>query len=39
MVFLFSALLLKEQMARYRVIGVLLGFWAHYLILFNQLAL
>ena len=30
MVFLFSALLLKEQLARYRVIGVLLGFWALY---------
>ena len=29
MVFLFSALLLKEQMARYRVIGVLLVFWVH----------
>ena len=37
MVFLFSALLLKEQMARYRVIGVLLGFLgALSLILFNQ---
>ena len=37
MVFLFSALLLKEQMARYRVIGVLLGLLgALSLILFNQ---
>ena len=37
MVFLFSAILLKEQMARYRVIGVLLGFLgALSLILFNQ---
>ena len=37
MVFLFSALLLKEQIARYRVIGVLLGFLgALSLILFNQ---
>ena len=37
MVFLFSALLLKEQMARYRLIGVLLGFFgALSLILFNQ---
>ena len=37
MVFLFSALLLKEQLARYRVIGVLLGFLgALSLILFNQ---
>ena len=37
MVFLFSAILLKEQMARYRVIGVLLGFLgALFLILFNQ---
>ena len=37
MVFLFSALLLKEQMARYRVIGVFLGFLgALSLILFNQ---
>ena len=37
MVFLFSALLLKEKLARYRVIGVLLGFLgALSLILFNQ---
>jgi drug/metabolite transporter (DMT)-like permease len=37
MVFLFSAILLKEQMARYRVIGVFLGFLgALSLILFNQ---
>jgi len=37
MVFLFSAILLKEQMARYRVIGVTLGFLgALSLILFNQ---
>ena len=37
MVFLFSALLLKEEMARFRVIGVLLGFLgALSLILFNQ---
>ena len=37
MVFLFSAILLKEQMARHRVIGVILGFLgALSLILFNQ---
>ena len=37
MVFLFSALLLKEKLARYRIIGVLLGFLgALSLILFNQ---
>ena len=39
MVFLFSALLLKEKLVRYRVIGVLLGFLgALSLILFNQYA-
>lgn len=39
MVFLFSALMLKEQMARYRLIGVLLGFLgALSLILFSQYA-
>jgi drug/metabolite transporter (DMT)-like permease len=37
MVFLFSALLLKEKLALYRIIGVLLGFLgALFLILFNQ---